>query len=171
MSKIYRAATLTVLGVLGAMASANTTVPAGTDVKLKFAQSVDSRKAHQGDRVKFTVAENVMVGGKTILMAGMPVTGVIENVTHRDHFGKNASIRLVIDPIRAKGGTLYVQPRDKQSVTGRRSDTAAAASGAGAVVLGPIGLIGGYFVKGKPVKVQVGDPLVTSVSRTVTLKI
>lgn len=169
MNKINRAITLSVLGVMAAFASADVTVPKGTDVKLVFAQKVDSRKAKEGDKVMLKVADNVMVNGKTILAAGTPVSGVIENVTKRDHFGKNASIRLALNPIQTKGGMLYLQPRDKQSVTGRRSDTAAAASGAGALVLGPIGLVGGYFVKGKPVKVQVGDPLLTSVSRTVIL--
>ena len=144
-------------------------VEKGTDVDLKFMQQLNSKHATAGQSVKLAVASDVVVDGKTILRSGTPVTGVITKVDHRDHFGKNARIRLALNPVRTRGGMVYLEPRDKQSVTGRRSDTAGAASAGGAVVLGPVGLIGGYFVVGKPVKIQVGDPLYTEVSRTVTL--
>jgi hypothetical protein len=170
MNKISKAIALLSLGVAAAMASAGPiTIPEGTDVKLKFMQKVDSRKVHAGDKVNLAVAQSVVVAGKTVIPAGTAVMGVIEKVTKNDHFGKNASIRLALTPVRVHGTLIPLAPRDKQSITGRRSDTAAAASAGGAVVLGPIGLIGGYFVKGKPVKIQIGDPLVTSVTRTVAI--
>jgi hypothetical protein len=170
MNQIQKAVAVLALGVMGAAVSvAQTVVPEGTDVHLKFMQKLDSRKAHVGDRVKLAVAQAVMVNGKTVMPVGMPVTGIIEKVTKRDHFGKNASLRLALNPVKVGGTLVTLQPRDKQQVTGRRSDTAGAASAGGALVLGPIGLVGGYFVMGKPVQVQVGDPLLTSVSRTVAV--
>jgi len=156
-------------GAAAVASFAQVVVQKGTDVDLKFMQHVSSKTAVAGQTVKLAVANDVMVNGKEILHAGTPVTGVITKVDHRDHFGKNARIRLALNPVKSHGGWIYLEPRDKQSITGRRSDTAGAASAGGAVVLGPVGLVGGYFVVGKQVKIQVGDPLYTSVSRTVTL--
>jgi hypothetical protein len=170
MNQIQKGIAVLALGLAGAAISAAQVVAQGTDVHLKFMQKIDSRKAHVGDKVKLAVADAVRVNGKTVMPVGMPVTGVIEKVAHRDHFGKNATIRLVLNPVRVGNSMVTLEPRDKQSITGRRSDTAGAASAGGALVLGPIGLIGGYFVTGKPVKVQVGDPLLTSVSRTVAVR-
>jgi hypothetical protein len=169
MNKIQRGVTLLILGLVGATASYAQVLTKGTDVDLKFAQTLNSKTAHVGDMVRFKVASDVVVSGKNVLHEGTPVTGVIEKVDKRGKFGKNARIRIAINPIHTRGGTIELQPRDKQSITGRRSDTAAAASGGGALLLGPVGLVGGYFVVGKPVKVQVGDPLYTEVSRTVRL--
>lgn len=170
MNKIQRGVTLLVLGLAGATASYAQVIQKGTDVDLKFAQTLNSKTAHVGDMVKLQVASDVMADGKRVLRAGMPVTGVIEKVDKRDHFGKNARIRIAINPIRVHGGVINLEPRDKQNITGRRSDTAAAASGGGALLLGPVGLVGGYFVVGKQVKVHAGDPLYTQVSRTVRLR-
>lgn len=170
MNNLQRGFSLIVLGLVGAAVSQAQVVQQGTEVDLKFTQGLSSKTAHVGDPVRLVVANDVMVNGTDVLRAGTPVSGTIEKVSKRDHFGKNAQIRIVLDPVRTGHGTMYLQPRDKQSVVGRRSDTAAAASGGGALLLGPVGLVGGYFVVGKPVQVQPGDPLYTETSRTVRLR-
>jgi hypothetical protein len=127
----------------------------GEAVTLKFVDSVSSKTAKAGDKVRFTVVNTV---GK--IAAGTPVTGVIERVDKRDRFGKNARIRLVLNPV--QGFTLA--PRDKgKPFMGSSTDKAAIASGAGALVLGPLGLAGGYFITGKSVNVKAGDTLRTEV--------
>lgn len=129
----------------------------GDEVMLRFAQPVSSKTAKAGDKIKFTVIKTV---GN--LKAGTPVTGVIERVDKKDHFGKNARIRLVLSPV--SGVTLA--PRDKgKPFVGSNTDKAAIASGAGAMVFGPLGLVGGYFITGKAVNIKKGDTLRTEVIR------
>lgn len=129
----------------------------GDEVTLKFAQALTSKTAKAGDKVKFTVVKTV---GK--LKAGTAVSGVIEKVDKRDRFGKNARIRLALNPV--MGVTLA--PRDKgKPFYGGQTDKAAIAAGAGALVLGPIGLAGGYFITGKSVNIKAGDTLRTEVVR------
>ena len=166
----FKPLSILALGAAAVVSFAQVVVQKGTDVDLKFMQQLNSKTAKEGQPVKLAVANDVMINGHDILKAGTPVTGVITKVDHRDHFGKNARIRLALNPVHTKGGMLYLEPREKGHITGRRSDTAGAASAGGAVVLGPVGLVGGYFVVGKPVKVHVGDTLYTEVSRTVTLR-
>lgn len=149
------------LGLFGA-ATAQTTVPDGTEVMLKFEQPVTSKTAKAGDTIKFSIAKDVVSGGKTVLSTGTPVTGVIEAVSKRDRFGKNARIRLVLNPVNG----ISLEPRDKgKPFSGSATDKAAIASGAGALVLGPLGLAGGYFVTGKSVNIKAGDTLRTEVAR------
>jgi len=169
MNTLYKPIAMLALGAAAVMSFAQVTVSKGTDIDLKFTQKLNSKNVVEGQKVMLAVAHDVTINGKVVLRSGTPVTAVVTKVDHRDHFGKNARVRLALNPVHARGGWIALEPRDKQSITGRRSDTAGAASAGGAVVLGPVGLLGGYFVVGKQVKVQVGDPLYTVVSRTVTL--
>jgi len=153
------------------VASADTiTVPKGTDVKLIFDQSLSSKTAEEGQSVKMHVADDLVVDGKTIIKSGTPVTAVIEKVDKRKRFGVNARIRVAINPVKSTmGQTIPLEPRQKGKVVGGKTGEAAAASGGGALLLGPIGLAGGYFIVGKSVKIDPGDHLVTIVSKDVAI--
>lgn len=146
-------------------------IPKGTDVSLVFAQSLKSKTARVGDKVKLEVARNVVVDGKTVLAKGTPVTGVIEAVNKRQRYGINARIRLVLNPVASRmGPAITLEPRQKGDVVGGKTVEAAAATAGGAILLGPLGLIGGYFIVGKEVDVHPGDNLETVVSRTVVIR-
>lgn len=141
-----------------------TTVPQGTDVTLAFKQSLSSKTARAGDKVRMEVLNDVRVGGTTVLRAGTPVTAIIEKVDKSGRFGKNARIRLTLNPVNG----IPLQPREKgKAFQGGKTDKAAIASGAGALVLGPIGLVGGVFINGRNVNIKPGDKIDTEVSRTV----
>ncbi len=167
MKSIFRKATLTVLaGVVAASAFANTEVPAGTPVSLVFDQDVNSRHAHPGDKIKLHVAEDVMVNGDRVIAQGTPVWATIDSVRKNERFGINANMKLDLHSVH--GIPLKARTAGKDS--GSRADHAALAAGGGALVLGPIGLLGGYFVVGKPVKIHVGDHLETQVSENTWVK-
>ncbi len=135
----------------------------GTEVNLVFRQALSSRSAKAGDKVMLAVKNDVMdSNGHVILSAGTPVTGVIEKVDKNDHFGKNARIRIALNPVKG----IDLQPRDKGTVVGgTRSDEAGAISGGAALLIGPLGLAGGYFVVGHSVHVHPGDTLRTVVAQ------
>ncbi len=152
-----------------AFAKAATVVPEGTEVDLKFDQSLSSRSTKVGDTVRLHVSHDVIVDGVTIVTAGTHATGIVTTVDKNGRYGKNARLRIAINPIRSIGGMrLPLEPRDKgKELGGARTDEAAAATGGGAILLGPIGLVGGYFIAGKAVTVKPGDNLRTEVSHTV----
>jgi hypothetical protein len=153
------AAALTVAAFVAAHAGQ---LHSGTEVNLIFRQSVSSNTAKAGDHISFAVKRDVTDGsGHVVLRAGTPVQGTIEKVDQKDHFGKNARIRIVLDPVNG----IELQPRDKGKVVGgTRSDEAGAASVGAALLLGPLGLAGGYFVVGHSVHIHSGDTLRTEVS-------
>lgn len=146
-------------------------VPKGTLVDLVFISAFTSRTAKVGDPVKLKVNGNVTVGGRRVINRGTTVTGTIKSVEGRGRYGVNAKVRLVLNPIRSNyGKRIPIEPRVKGDYLGGRTAEAAGATVGGAAVLGPVGLIGGYFVVGKTVTVQKGDPLATQVSKNVTLR-
>lgn len=162
---------LTILGVLAiavpALAQRHMTIPQGTDVTLTFDQAVSSKTAKPGDLIKLHVTNSVTVNKAVAIPAGTKVTGVISDVSKSGRFGKNAKLRLTLEPFKVKGMTVQLQPRQRgKEFKGSKTDKAAIASGAGAVLLGPVGLAGGVFIVGKSIEIKVGDTLVTQVSKT-----
>jgi hypothetical protein len=133
----------------------------GAEVFLTFRDPVNSKMAQAGDVIHFVVTKNVRdASGHIVIAQGTPVSGVIDKVDQNDHFGKNARIRIDINPVNG----IHLQPRDKGKMFGgTRTDEAAAASGGAALVLGPLGLVGGYFVVGHSVHIHPGQELRTVV--------
>jgi hypothetical protein len=153
-----------------AVRAESVTVPKGTDVPLVFDQALSSKTARIGDRVALHVGANVMAEGRTVIREGTKVTGVISKVEKRKHFGVSAKMQITLNPVHSVTGTLLpLEPKSKGKYTGSRSDQAAYASGGGALLLGPIGLIGGYFVVGKQINIHPGDHLFSEVSRDTAL--
>jgi len=162
--------TATLLGL--ALASYATLVPKGTGVRLSFDDGLTSRTARVGDRVKFHVVDDVIVDGQVVIKKGEAAEGTVTDVARGRRFGVNARLKIRLDPIAASDGTLVpIAARQKGKATGNGTDQAAVASGAGALVLGPIGLGIGYFITGKEVTVEPGDTLTTAVSANTDVKI
>jgi hypothetical protein len=151
--------------VAGACQAESVFVPKGLDVPLAFDQSVSSKTAHAGDTVQLHVTRDVMVNGNTIVRSGTRVKAVVTDVEHRKNFGVNAKLRLMFDPVKSVYGKhIDLEPRSKGKYTGSRTDHAAEISGGAALLLGPVGLVGGLFVVGKNITVKPGDPIMCEVS-------
>jgi hypothetical protein len=147
-------------------------VPKGTDVTLVFDQNINSKTARVGDPVKLHVLNNVMIGQRLILKRGERVSGMIDRVDHRQRYGINAKLRITLSPVRSTyGETLALETRSKgQYIQGKQSGKAAGVTAGGAMIAGPVGLVGGYFIHGKRVIIKPGDLLETDVSRDTWLK-
>jgi len=174
MKLVTRLCVLLFVGLMAVAANAKTTpiiVPKGTLVTLVFDQALSSKTAKVGQSVALHVQENVKISGYTVLAAGTKVTATISRVDKRKRYGVNAKMRIVLNPVTsAYGGKITLEPRSKGVyVGGKKSAEAAGATAGGAILLGPVGLVGGYFVLGKPVTIKVGDQLATQVATTVKL--
>ena len=147
------------------------TVPKGTEVSLVFDQALSSKTAKVGQSVALHVKSDVKTGGMTVLARGTKVTGVLSQVDKRKRYGVNAKMRIALNPVKSVYGEMInLEPLSKgNKLSGKKTSQAAGATAGGAIVLGPVGLVGGYFIHGKAVKIEVGDVLLTEVAQTVTL--
>jgi len=141
------------------------TVPKGTDIVLAFDQTLSDKTAKEGDKVKLHVDKDVQVNGKTVIAEGTKVEGTIIKVHGRARYGVNARIQMQINPIQAVDKSKVVIGYKTKSTKNDNTAGAAGATIGGAAVLGPIGLVGGYFVVGKHVNVKPGDKMTAEVDQ------
>ena len=136
------------------------TVPKNTVIKIALTQEVNAKKVKAGDTIRYKVAEDVIVGGMLVFAKGQPGEGTVKKVEQARNFGRDASIDTDFHTTKAMDGTdvkTFVGEESKQQM--KSYAMAAGASVAGMLLLGPIGIIGGAFVKGKNIELPEGTEL------------
>ena len=138
---------------------------AGNQVfKVTLNDAVSSKTSHEGDTVAFTVAENVMDGNVLLVPAGTVGSGTITSLKKARSFGRNGALDITFDTIPAIDGTEFTAVQGKEAKDKTRNEVkAAGASVAGAVLLGPVGLVGGAFVKGKNIEYPAGATIYVTI--------
>ncbi len=139
------------------------TVAQGTRVKLKLIDSLSSRKAKKGDIVQFSLSEDLFIDNNILAMAkGGIISGSVASVRRGGRFGRTGYINLEIGKIESMDSTsLPVEVADagQERFNRKKLGMAVGASTLGYVVLGPIGIAGGAFIKGKDVEVKAGTEI------------
>lgn len=165
--KLMTAAAITMAFAVPIPALAETImVHKGTDVHLVFDTPLNTATAHPGDWIKFHTDDDLVVDGHVIIPAGTSVRGEISKVKHRGRYGYNSNVEIAMNSIRTdRGVRLPLEAKNKGKLLTNNTGKAAGATAAGAIVLGPVGLIAGYFVVGKNIKVPVGGKTTVEVAQ------
>lgn len=145
-------------------------LPANTVFKISL-NDVNSKVNKVGDPVTFTVQEDVKVGDVLVLPRGSQGSGQVTKVTRPKSFGRSGSLDISFDQVFSIDDeeiptVLGPEAKDKLKMEA----AAVGASAIGALALGPIGLVGGFFVKGKDVDLPAGTELYIQTQETVTTK-
>ena len=121
---------------LAAAAHAQGTVPAGTAIVVTLDQSVSSKDATVGQKLDGSVAENIVVSGKTVIPKGAKAVLSVASVQASGRLSTPAKLWLKIDSIEVRGKTCTVASRwsgqtgpshDKRNVVAIGGGTAAGA--------------------------------------------
>lgn len=104
------AAGLAVLLAAGSPASAATVVkiPAGTPVSLKLDQTVDSKTAQTGQKVRFSVLNDVKVKGRVVIKAGTQAIGEVVHARDAGMLGTAGALHIAVRTVEAVDGTPVV---------------------------------------------------------------
>lgn len=140
--------------------SQETLIPISTIVSMKTLEALDSKTAQEGDTVHFAVLDDVVVDGVVVIPRGMEATGTITKARKSGRFGKDGKIEITFHSVRAADSTpvdLTVGKKTKEEY--KRTAGAVGASAAGAIILGPVGLVGGLFVHGNEVNLPAGTTM------------
>jgi LssY C-terminus len=97
------------------------TVPDGTLVKLRLAQSVSSAHARVGDRLDFVVVHDVSVAGFTLIPAGTVARGSITEVRRKRLLGIGGNIALKLDSVELANGDQVGLAGSKEVKGGSRT--------------------------------------------------
>lgn len=133
-------------------------LPKDSVMQIEFTQELSSKMSREGDPVYFKAADNLYVNDVLVLPKGATGVGKVKKVVQPGIFGKDARIDIDFTNIYAVDGTavsIFVGDLAKQ-----QAESIAGAAGAtigGMIILGPIGAVGGAFVKGKSVTIPVGS--------------
>ncbi len=135
------------------------TIPAGTKLKVKLKKKLSSRTSKKGELVPMVIANDVFINDSILVMTkGGIVSPTIKNVRRSGRFGRTGYINLDLSSIEAMDSTLVKVSIDDagEKYDKKKIGMAAGASALGYVVLGPIGLAGGAFIKGGEIEIPEG---------------
>lgn len=149
----------------------NVALPANTVFKISLNEDVSSKTNQEGDEVHFTVEEDVMSDDVLVLPRGAQGSGVITKVDRPASFGRSGKLEISFNQV------FSIDDEEIPTVLGTESKeklkkeaAAIGASAVGALALGPVGLIGGFFVKGSDVNMPAGTELYIQTQETVNTK-
>lgn len=124
----------------------NYTIPAGTHLRVTLNQDLGSKISQAGETFTATIADPVVVSGRTVVRAGSPASGTVIDAKSLGRFKGQASLAIRLDQIRAGSQSYEVETSTIEHVEkGKGKRTAVLAGGGG----GLGALIGGLAGGGK----------------------
>lgn len=147
------------------------TLPANTVFKISMNEDLSSKTNQVGDAVHFSVEEDVKVDDVVVLPRGAQGSGVVTKVTRPKVFGQNGSMEISFNQVFSIDDEeipTYLGTESKEQI--KMAGAAVGASVIGALALGPVGLVGGLFVKGKHVQIPAGSVLYIQTQQDVTTR-
>ena len=132
-------------------------LPAETLIKIAILDNVNTKYAKKGDVVKIRVAQDVFIGDVLVIPNGAEGSAVIVNSKAAKSFGRDAKLEIDFYNVKAIDNvdipTILGDKAQEETLSIAR---AAGVSVAGAILLGPFGLIGGAFINGENINIQPG---------------
>lgn len=133
------------------------TLPKDSVFKIAFTSELSTKMSRQGDTVYFKAADNLYVNDVLVLPKGATGIGEVKKVVQPGIFGKDGRIDINFTYVYGVDGTKI--PITVGELAKQKAESIAGAAGAaigGMVILGPVGIVGGAFVKGNSVTIPVG---------------
>ncbi|MDR3354240.1 MAG: hypothetical protein LBO21_04325 [Synergistaceae bacterium] len=135
-------------------------VPSGTVFRARFVETLTVRNVKQGDIVQLELDEDYIINGALAAAKGNRVFAQVTKVKMPRSFGRASEISVEFTDVEFLGGEttpVLIGPESKKaSKLDKGVVGAAGASLAGAVLLGPVGLAGGFLVRGSDKQIPEG---------------
>jgi len=119
------------------------TVPAGTAIIVTLDQSVSSKDARVGQKVDGSVAQDVVVSGKTVIPKGSKVALSVASAQASGHLQTPAKLWLKVDSINVRGNSYTVASRWSGQTGPSHNKRNIVAIGGGTALGATIGAIAG----------------------------
>lgn len=138
-------------------------IPRGTEIKLRLGKTISSQTARKNDIVQMTVADDLFIDRNILAMSkGGIISARVRSVRRGGRFGRSGYVNLDIRNIESMDSSelpVEVTYAGQERFDKKRLGMAAGASTLGYLVLGPIGIAGGAFIKGDNVEVPAGTEI------------
>ena len=147
------------------------TLPKDSVIKIEFTQELGNKINKVGDEVGFKAADNLYVNDVLVLPKGATGVGKVKKVVQPGIFGKDGRVDINFMYIHGTDGTEI--PVFVGELAEQQAKSYAGAAGAtigGMIILGPIGAVGGAFVKGSSVTIPEGSITYVQTTEDVTMQ-
>ena len=132
-------------------------LPQGKEIHIKTEGEINTAKLKVGQLVGFSIANDITVDGYLVIPAGTTGSLQVTEIKKAGNFGKDASIKIRINDINTLDGSslsLNLKLADQENYS---KEIALGVSFLGTVIISnPIGLVAGYFLKGKDLVIPAG---------------
>jgi len=164
MKKISCLAVMMCLFLFPVASFAETLIPKGTLVRLKMDKTLSTRTNKTGEMVRLSVVDAIQIGKQVVIKKGAVAQAQLEKVRGPGRFGRNGSIKIrYLFVTSARGTQIPIVLGERSMKANQSMGLAAGASAAGYIILGPIGVVGGAFVKGHHIDIPAGTELMVEV--------
>lgn len=122
------------------------TIPAGTPIVVRLGESLSSKSSSAGQGFTGTVADAVVVEGRTVIKQGATAHGTVVDAKAMGHFKGGALLEVTLDSVEINGAEHKVSTTSAGGSTKGKGKRSAVAIGGGA---GVGAVLGGIFGGGK----------------------
>lgn len=144
-------------------------LPANTVMKLRFLDELSPAKSKAGDKVRVELTDDIIIDNCLVAPAGSLIQTEVREVKKPRMFGVPGEVRLNfygLEPLGPQRPKVVVGDASKKAIeearkVGDRGEGsiigAGTASIAGAIILGPVGLLGGALIRGNSINIPAGS--------------
>lgn len=127
-------------------------VPAGTVIKGTLSRTLSPKTAKVGDPVDIVLGSDLVIDTNLVAPKGSRILASVTEVTKPRSFGRPAEVKIAVErlfPLGPEEIPLTVGEKAKEASKAESAQMAAAGTSfIGAILLGPVGLAGGFLVRG-----------------------
>ncbi len=146
-------------------------VPEGTLIEINLLKTLHSRRTKKNERFGFIVKSNLVIDNLLVIPAGSYGVGYVVKVKRARWFGRRGKLYLNFKYIYSLDGSKVLLTIDKKaSTSNKKMGLSITASLLGVAAFGPVGLVGGFFIKGKDVSISENQTLYVSVGEPISLR-
>lgn len=146
------------------MTTSNVIVPQGKEIHIKILEEINTAEIEEGQEITFGIDNNIKEDGHLIIPAGTRGTLIVSNIKRAGNFGRDASLSIRINDINAFDGSLIPLNLKLDDGDNNSKDIAIGVSLLSTIIVSnPVGLVAGYFFKGKDIVIPVGTVIQTQV--------
>ena len=116
-------------------------IPAGTRVRVRLAQTLDTKYSRPGSTFGATLADPIVVGNRVVVPRGTPFTGSILASKRSGRFRGRARLEITLRTFRMKGVTYHLATAPDTRVSGSHKKRNLGLMGGGSAVGAGIGAL------------------------------
>lgn len=168
LNRINELLEMTVPG--GKLPVAEVEMPEGLVIEAKLLDEIDSAVLTEGQFFRFEVTEDIELEECMVIPTGTRGLINVDKVKEAGGFGKDAELTLSLSDFKAIDGTILSIEFFSGDDDSHSREIAVGAGFLGALLVSnPVGLVAGYFYKGKDVVIEEGTPLSIEITNGLTV--